>query len=61
MYSTYNDGKSIVVKKFIRTLKDKIHKYMTSRSKNVYMDKLADIFNEQRDTYHRTIKWNMLM
>ena len=29
---------------------------MTSRSKNVYMDKLADIFNEQRDTYHRTIK-----
>ena len=56
MYSTYNDGKSIVVEKFIRTLKDKIHKYMTSRSKNVYMDKLADIFNEQRDTYHRTIK-----
>ena len=61
MYSTYNDGKSIVVEKFIRTLKDKIHKYMTSRSKNVYMDKLADIFNEQRHTYHRTIKWNMLM
>ena len=61
MYSTYNDGKSIVVEKFIRTLKDKIHKYMTSRSKNVYMNKLADIFNEQRDTYHRTIKWNMLM
>ena len=56
MYSTYNDGKSIVVEKFIRTLKDKIHKYMTSRSKNVYMDKLADIFNGQRDTYHRTIK-----
>ena len=56
MYSTYNDGKSIVVEKFIRTLKDKIHKYMTSRSKNVYMDKLADIFNEQRHTYHRTIK-----
>ena len=29
MYSTYNEGKSIVAERFIRTLKDKIHKYMT--------------------------------
>ena len=30
MYSTYNKGKSIVAERFIRTLKNKICKYMTS-------------------------------
>ena len=30
MHSTHNDGKSVVAEKFIRTLKNKIHKYMTS-------------------------------
>ena len=35
MYSTHNEGKSVVAEKFIRTLKNEIHKYMTSVSKNV--------------------------
>ena len=43
MYSTYNERKSIVTERFIRTLKNKIHKYMTSISKNVYIDKLDEI------------------
>ena len=43
MYSTHNKGKSVVAERFIRTLKNKIHKYMTSISKNVYIDKLDDI------------------
>ena len=43
MYSTHNEGKSVVTERFIRTLKNKIHKYMTSISKNVYIDKLADV------------------
>ena len=46
MYSTYNEGKSVVAEIFIRTLKDKIYKYMTSVSKNVYINKLDDIVNE---------------
>ena len=46
MYSTHNQGKSVVAKRFIRTLEDKIYKYMTSISKNVYIDKLDDIVNE---------------
>ena len=37
MYSTYNKGKSVVAERFIKTLKNKIYKYMTSISKNVYM------------------------
>ena len=36
MHSTHNEGKSVVAKRFIRTLKNKIYKYMNSTSKNVY-------------------------
>ena len=46
MYSIYNEGKFVVAERFIRTLKTKIYKYMTSISKNVYIDKLYDIVNE---------------
>ena len=56
MYSTHNEGKSVVAERFIRTLKNKIYKYMTSVSKNVYIDKLDDIVDEYNNTYHRTIK-----
>ena len=56
MYSTHNDGKSVVAERFIKTLKNKIYEYMTSISKNVYIDKLDDIVNKYNDTYHRTIK-----
>ena len=56
MYFIHNEGKSVVAERFIRTLKTKIYKYMTSISKNVYIDKLDDIVNEYNNTYHRTIK-----
>ena len=56
MYTTHNVGKSAVAERFIRTLKNKIYKYMISISKNVYIDKLHDIVNEYNNTYHTTIK-----
>ena len=56
IYSTHNEGKSVVAERFIKTLKNKIYKYMTSISKNVYIDKLDDIINEYKNTYHRKIK-----
>ena len=56
MYSTNNEGKSVVAERFIRTLKSKIYKYMTSISKNVYIDKLDDIVDKYNNTYHSTIK-----
>ena len=56
MYSTHNEGKSVVAERFIRTLKGKIYKYRTSISKNVYIDKLDDIVDEYNNTYHTTIK-----
>ena len=56
MYSIHNEGKSVFAERFIRTLKSKIYKYLTSISKNVYIDTLDDIVNEYNNTYHRTIK-----
>ena len=56
MYSTHNEGKSVVTERFIRTIKNKIYKHMTSISKNVYIDKLVDIVNEYNNTKHRTTK-----
>ena len=56
MYSTHNEGKSVVAERFIRTIKSKIYKHMTSISKNVYIDKLDDKVHEYNNTYHRTIK-----
>ena len=56
MYSIHNDGKSVVIERFIRTLKTKINKYMTTISKNVYIDKLANVVNECNNSYNRTIK-----
>ena len=56
MYSAHNEGKSAVSERFIRTLKNTIYKYMTSVSKNVYIDKLDDMIDEFNNTHHRTIK-----
>ena len=56
MYSTINEEKSVIAERFIRTLKTKIHKYMTSMSKNVYIGKLDGIVKEYNYTYHTSIK-----
>ena len=56
MYSTNNEGKSIIAERFIGKLKNKIYKYMTPISKNVYIDKLDDIARKYNNTYHTSIK-----
>ena len=56
MYSTHNEGKSVAAARSIRTLKNKIYKYMTSISKNMCVNKLNDIVKECNNTYHGTIK-----
>ena len=52
MYSTFNEGKSVIAERFIRILKNKLYKHMTASGKNVYYDVLDDIVN----TKHNTIK-----
>ena len=55
MYSTFNEVKSVVAERFIRTLKNKLHKHMTATGKNVYYV-LDDVVNEYNNTKHNTIK-----
>ena len=56
MYLTYNQEKSVVAERFIRTLKSSIFKHTISVSKNVYFDVLDDIVNKYNNTVHRSIK-----
>ena len=56
MYSTYNEGKSVVAERFIRTLKNELYKHMTATGKNVYYDVLDDVVNKYNNTKHSTIK-----
>ena len=56
IYSTHNEGKSIVPERFIKTIQNKIYKYMTSISKNVYIDKLDDVVRKYNNNKYRTIK-----
>ena len=56
MYSTYNEGKSVVAERFIRTFKNKLYKHMTATGKNVNYDVLDDVVNKYNNTEHSTIK-----
>ena len=56
MYSTYNEGKSVVAERFIRTLKSKLYKHMAAIGKNVYYDVLDDVVNKYNNTKLSTIK-----
>ena len=56
MYSANNEGKTVIAERFIRTLKIKIYKQVTSISKNVYIDKLDDIIKYYNNKYHTSIK-----
>ena len=55
IYSTYNGRKSVVAEGFIKTLKNKIYKYMTSVSNSEYIDKSDDIVIKYNNLYYATI------
>ena len=56
MYSTNNEGKFVIAERFITKLKNEIYKYMTSISKNIYIDKIDDIVKEDNNKYQTSIK-----
>ena len=56
MYLIYNERKSVVAKRFIKTLKNKVYKHMTAVSKNVCFDVLNNIVEKNNNAYHNTIK-----
>ena len=55
MHSMYKEGKSVIAERFIRTLKNNINRYMTTISKNVYIDNLDGIVNKYDNIYHSTV------
>ena len=52
MYSTFNEGKSVVAERFIKTLKNKIYKHMTTVRKNVYFNVLDNIVKNYNNSIH---------
>ena len=60
MYSSYNEGKSVVAERFIRTFKNKIFKHLAAVSKNVYFNTLDDIVNKYNNTVQRTRKMKLI-
>ena len=54
-YSTDNQAKSVAAERLIRSLKNKIYRYMDSMSKNVYIENIADIVNKYNNLYHSRI------
>ena len=56
MYSKYNEGKSVVAERLIKSLKNNIFKHMAAISNNIYFDVLDDIVNKYSNTVNKTIK-----
>ena len=56
IYSTFNEGKSVVAERFIKTLKNETYKHMTYIGKNVYFNVLDDIVKKYNNTVHSSIK-----
>ena len=56
MYSTHNEGKSVLAERFIKNFKNKIYKHMTTVGKNIYFNVLDDIVNKYNNTWHSSIK-----
>ena len=56
IYSTHNERKSFVPKRFIRILKNKIQKHLTAVSKNVCFDVLDNIVDKYNNTQHTATK-----
>jgi len=56
MYSTYNEGKAVIVERFNRTLKEIMYKYFTANNTNRYIDKLDEFMNFYNNKYHRSIR-----
>ena len=51
MYSTYNEGNSVIAERFFRTLENKIYKHKIAVSKNVYFDVLNNIVDKYNNKY----------
>ena len=56
MYSNFNERKSVVAKRLIKTLKNKIYRHVATVGKNICINALGDIVKKYNNTYHSSIK-----
>ena len=56
LYSTENEEKSSVVERWIKTMKEKMWKYFTANSTNVYLNQLSELVKEYNNTRHSSFK-----
>ena len=55
MYSTHNEGKSVIAERFIKTLKAKIYKKLIATDSKPYLSYLNKLVDQYNNTYHRSI------
>ena len=58
MYSTFNEGKAVVIERFNRTLKNKMFKYFIANGTYKYIDILSSLINEYNNKKHSSTKLN---
>ncbi|KAL9979408.1 hypothetical protein ACROYT_G017070 [Oculina patagonica] len=56
MYSTFNEGKAVVIERFNRTLKNKMYKQFTIQGNTQYLEMLPILVKEYNNTKHSSIK-----
>ena len=61
MYSTDNEGKSVVARRFIRTLKSKIYKKMTTENRKSYFGYLNQLVDDFNNAYIVLLVKNLLV
>ena len=61
MYMTYNEGKSVISERFMKTLRDKIYKKMTVNDRKSYPSYLNKIEDQCNNTYHSSVGKKLLM
>ena len=55
MYSTHNEGKSVIAERFIKTLKAKIYKKMTANDSKSYLRYLNRLVDQYNKTFHHSV------
>lgn len=56
MYLTYNESKSVVAERFIKTLKGNIYRKMITTDTKSFLCYLYKLVDEYNNAYHRSIE-----
>ena len=60
MYSTHNEGNSLIAVRFIRILKSKIYEKVTANDSKSYLPYLNKLVDQYNNTYHHSINKKLI-